>query len=361
MLPCARRWRRCGTRFDLETLEVRSAELTRELQSPSLWTDPPRAIALTREHAGLLEALEGFRALDRRVQALHELQALAAASGDPSLDADLGEEAATLRQDVQRRREARWFDGPHDGASAVLQLQAGAGGREAEAWAALLLRQYLRWAERAGFAVCDLDTLPGEAGLKRVRVTLEGPRAYGWLRRESGVHRLIRVSPFGAGNRLQTSFAAVDVTPVLPPVARTAPAWADIGVDTYRASGPGGQYVNKTESAVRLHHRPSGLVVACQSERSQHRNLATAYERLTQLLTETALADRRAVEAAREAQKSDVAFGHQLRTYALAQSRVTDHRSGYSSGRAEAVLDGDLAPLLEAALAADRGTAGEAR
>jgi peptide chain release factor 2 len=243
------------------------------------------------------------------------------------------------------------FPGEMDSKSAFLDIQAGAGGTEAQDWASMLLRMYLRWADARGFATSVIDQNPGEvAGIKSASVEVDGDYAYGWLRTETGVHRLVRKSPFDSGNRRHTSFASVFVSPVVDDEIRIEINPADIEMDTYRSSGAGGQHVNKTDSAVRLRHLPSGIVVACQSERSQHKNRSTAMKMLKAKLYELEVNKRNAAARVLEDQKTDVGWGHQIRSYVLDQSRVKDLRTGVESGNPSAILDGGLDPFMEASL-----------
>jgi peptide chain release factor 2 len=243
------------------------------------------------------------------------------------------------------------FSGEMDPENAFMDIQSGSGGTEAQDWAEMLLRMYLRWGERHGFATELIEASPGEvAGIKSATVKFEGPYAYGWLRTETGVHRLVRKSPFDSGNRRHTSFAAVFVSPEIADDIDIDINPADLRIDVYRASGAGGQHVNRTESAVRITHAPSGIVVQCQSDRSQHKNKATAMKQLKSKLYELEMQKRRVDQQALEDTKSDIGWGSQIRSYVLDQSRIKDLRTGVEVGNTQAVLDGDLDPFIEASL-----------
>jgi len=256
-----------------------------------------------------------------------------------------------FRKRIEALEFRRMFSGELDDSPAFLDIQSGAGGTEAQDWAEMLLRMYLRWAEDHGFDAEVIEVSPGEvAGIKSATVRLDGSYAYGWMRTETGVHRLVRKSPFDSGNRRHTSFASVFVSPEIDDDIDIEIDPGDLRIDVYRASGAGGQHVNRTESAVRITHLPSNIVVQCQNDRSQHKNKATAMKQLKAKLYEMELQKRRAESAALEDSKADVGWGSQIRSYVLDQSRIKDLRTGVETGNTQAVLDGDLDEFIEASL-----------
>jgi peptide chain release factor 2 len=303
-------------------------------------------VRLSSELADLDSARNGAR------DAL-ELLGMAEAEGDEPTAIELEQERQRLEAAVRRLEFKRMFRGEMDSHNAFLDIQAGAGGTEAQDWAQMLLRMYLKWAVSRGFAAEVIDSQAGEvAGIKSATIEFTGEYAYGWLRTETGVHRLVRKSPFDSGNRRHTSFSSVFVSPEVDDDIAIDLNPADIKMDVYRSSGAGGQHVNKTESAVRLTHGPSGIVVACQGERSQHKNRATAMKMLKAKLYELEVNKRNAAARVLEDTKSDVSWGHQIRSYVLDQSRIKDLRTGVEVGATDKVLDGDLDQFLEASLKA---------
>jgi peptide chain release factor 2 len=292
--------------------------------------------------------------LNRLIQGVHDARELleVAAEEDDQETLDIIEsDLDALETEIAALEFRRMFSGEMDEASAFLDIQAGSGGTEAQDWAEMLLRMYLRWGERHGFRAELIEVSPGEvAGIKSATVKVDGPYAFGWLRTETGVHRLVRKSPFDSGNRRHTSFAAVFVSPEVDDDFEIEINPADLRIDVYRASGAGGQHVNRTESAVRITHAPSGIVVQCQNDRSQHKNRATAMKQLKAKLYELEVQKRNADQQAVEDSKSDIGWGSQIRSYVLDQSRIKDLRTGVETGNTQAVLDGDLDDFIEASL-----------
>ena len=328
-------------------------EVTRELEQPGVWNDADRAQELGRERAKLEEVVHDLDRLSRGLRDAGELLEVAADEADAGAAAEIERDAQKLAADVERLEFQRMFPGKMDSHNAFLDIQAGAGGTEAQDWAAMLLRMYLKWADRHGFKTEVIDQSPGEvAGIKGATISMAGDHAYGWLRTETGVHRLVRKSPFDSGNRRHTSFASVFVSPEVDDDIDIEINPADLRTDVYRSSGAGGQHVNKTESAVRITHVPSGIVVACQSERSQHKNRSTAMKMLKAKLYELEFNKRNAAAKVLEDSKSDVSWGNQIRSYVLDQSRIKDLRTDVEVGNTTAVLDGDLDQFLEASLKA---------
>jgi peptide chain release factor 2 len=318
-----------------------------------VWSNPARAQELGRERARLSADVGEIDRTGKGIGDATELLELAEAENDEATARDIERDAQRLEEGVRHLELRRMFRGEMDAHNAFLDIQAGAGGTEAQDWAQMLLRMYLRWAAARGFSCEVIDSNPGEvAGIKSATVEVKGEYAYGWLRTETGVHRLVRKSPFDSGNRRHTSFASVFVSPEVDDDIEIEINPADLKVDVYRSSGAGGQHVNKTESAVRITHLPSGIVVACQNERSQHKNRSTAMKMLKAKLYELEVNKRNAAAKVLEDSKSDVSWGNQIRSYVLDQSRIKDLRTGVEVGNTGAVLDGALDQFMEASLKA---------
>jgi peptide chain release factor 2 len=326
-------------------------EILRELEQPDIWNNPERAQALGRERAQLESVVVNIRNLDQQLADSRDLLEMADADEDAEAAQAVDQDLSRIVAAVETLEFRRMFSGEMDGSNAFLDIQAGSGGTEAQDWANMLLRMYLRWGERRGFRTEIIELSEGEvAGIKSATVRFDGEYAFGWLRTETGVHRLVRKSPFDSGNRRHTSFAAVFAAPEVDDSIEIDINPADLKVDTYRASGAGGQHVNRTESAIRITHMPSGVVVACQSDRSQHKNRDTAMKQLKAKLYELEMQKRNAQKQAQEDAKSDIGWGSQIRSYVLDQSRIKDLRTGVEVGNTQAVLDGDLDPFIEASL-----------
>ncbi len=323
----------------------------RELADPQVWNDPERAQTLGRERASL-EAV--VLTVDDMTEALGDadgLLALAAEEEDEATAADLVRDLERCEVRVAGLEFRRMFSNPMDDKNAYVDIQAGSGGTEAQDWAEMLLRMYLRWGERRGFKTELLEVSEGEvAGIKSATVHFQGEYCFGWLRTEIGVHRLVRKSPFDSGNRRHTSFASVFVSPEIDDTVEVEINPADLRIDVYRASGAGGQHVNRTESAVRITHNPTNIVVQCQNERSQHKNKDQAMKQLKAKLYEFEMQKRRAAQQIVEDSKSDIGWGSQIRSYVLDQSRIKDLRTNVEIANTQGVLDGNLDPFIEASL-----------
>jgi len=289
--------------------------------------------------------------LEQQLEDAEELLELAREENDSETVATVAEDLQSIEKRVAQLEFRRMFSGEMDANNAYLDIQAGSGGTEAQDWAEMLLRMYLRWGERKGFKTELIEVSPGEvAGIKSATIRFEGDHAFGWLRTETGVHRLVRKSPFDSGNRRHTSFAAVFCSPEIEDDIDIDINPADLRIDVYRASGAGGQHVNRTESAVRITHLPTNTVVQCQNDRSQHKNKATAMKQLKAKLYELEMLKRNAEQQKIEQSKSDIGWGSQIRSYVLDQSRIKDLRTGVETGNTQAVLDGDLDPFIEVSL-----------
>lgn len=345
--------RRSGGFFEYDSKKERLEEVTRELEDAAVWSNPDRAQELGKERSRLESTLAAVDRASTAVTEAEELLELAEAEDDEATAREIESGLPAIEAQVRGLELKRMFRGEMDSHNAYMDIQAGAGGTEAQDWAQMLMRMYIKWAAARGFECEVLDSNPGEvAGIKSATLGFRGENAYGWLRTETGVHRLVRKSPFDAGNRRHTSFASVFVSPEIDDDIQIEINPADIEMDVYRSSGAGGQHVNKTESAVRIRHLPSGIVVACQQERSQHKNRDKAMKMLKAKLYELEVNKRNAAAKVLEDSKSDVSWGHQIRSYVLDQSRIKDLRTNVEIGNTAAVLDGAIDPFLEASLKA---------
>jgi peptide chain release factor 2 len=335
--------------FDPDALAQRVALLESELGEPGLWDDQARAASISAEHARLTRRLERYQRLQREYDDATELLAM-----DGELENEIETSLQPIRRELERLQEDALFTGDYDAGDAVVTIHAGTGGTDAQDWTEVLLRMYLRWAEGRGFAVELIEASPGEeAGLKSATFTVRGENAYGILKAERGVHRLVRLSPFDQAHRRHTSFAQVIVAPLLGDEGQVEVDESDLRIDTYRASGAGGQHVNKTDSAVRITHVPTGIVVQCQNERSQASNKQTAMRILRSRLAELREEEREAELARERGAAQDIGFGSQIRSYVLhPYQQVTDHRTDLKVGNAQGVLDGDLEGFIHAYLLA---------
>src|ERR687896_1726878 len=336
--------------FDPDALATRVSELEARMGQPGFWNDQRAAAEISAEHARLNRRLERYRQLQRDYEDARELFSL-----DGELEGEIRSQVVPLRRELDRLQEEALFTGEYDAGDAVVTIHSGEGGTDAQDWAEMLLRMYLRWAERRGFRVELLEASPGEeAGLKSATFTVTGENAYGTLKAERGVHRLVRLSPFDQAHRRHTSFAQVVVSPLIADEAQVEIDEADLRIDTYRASGAGGQHVNKTDSAVRITHLPTGIVVQCQNERSQSANKQTAMRILRSRLAELQLEEREAELARERGAAVDTGFGGAaIRSYVLHPYQlVKDHRTEHEVGNAQGVLDGDLDGFVRAYLLA---------
>ncbi len=342
-----------GGIFDWDTAKTRLDKLNARVEDPNLWNNPQNAQKIMRERQHLESSITAYSNLEHSLDdniALIEL-------GEEEQDEDVVAEAEgalkDLLKEAQKREVETLLSGEADANDTYLEINAGAGGTESQDWAQMLMRMYMRWSEAKGYKVEFIGSSPGEeAGIKSANLLIKGTNAYGWLKTESGVHRLVRISPFDSNARRHTSFASVWVYPVIDDTIEIDVNESDCRIDTYRASGAGGQHVNTTDSAVRITHEPTGIVVQCQNERSQHKNRATAWSMLRARLYELELKKREEEAQAQESQKSEIGWGYQIRSYVLQPYQmVKDLRTGIESGNPNAVLDGELDAFMEAALA----------
>ena len=359
-----RRWLAARDYLKIDDRRARHEELSVAAADPDLWSNQDHAREVTTEMGRLGTDLDSFDALrasldDAAVLAEFSREALASGEADWSLLNELSETVSAISAQITALETQSLFSGPYDENDAIVELHAGAGGTDAQDWTEMLLRMYMRWAERRGFAIeVDEATEGQEAGLLSATFIVKGRFAYGWLGAERGVHRLVRISPFDSQARRQTSFASMEITPLLEDDSEVEIEEKDIRIDTFRASGAGGQHINKTDSAVRITHLPTNIVVSCQNERSQHQNRDRAMQILAAKLAERARAQRQAELDALSGNRGDNAWGSQIRSYVQAPYQlVKDHRTDFETGNVEAVLDGDLDGFMEAELRRQRSRA----
>ncbi len=333
---------------------MRLEELNALAEDPDLWSDPANAQKLMRERTKLDDAIKAVSTIETDLSDTLEILELAELDGDSDMENEAVEQLSTLATAAKKAELQALLSGEADGNDTYIEIHSGAGGTESQDWANMLLRMYARWAEQRGFKVETVQYMPGEeAGIKSATLLVKGEDAYGWMKTESGVHRLVRISPYDSNARRHTSFASVWVYPVIDDSIDIEINDADLKVDTYRASGAGGQHVNTTDSAIRITHQPSGIVVQCQNQRSQHKNRAEAMSMLKARLYEEELRRREEEANAVNAQKTEIGWGHQIRSYVMQPYQmVKDLRTGEESGQPDKVLDGDLDPFMAAALAA---------
>jgi peptide chain release factor 2 len=342
----------CGGIFDVDAKRLRLTELEARMSEPGFWSDQQKAQGVVQEVKGLKSWIEPFDALSGRVDGALDLEEMLASDPDEAMDAELGSELEAIDKAVEEFRLRSLLSGPDDFRDAQVEIAAGAGGTEAQDWAEMLLRMYTRWAERKGYGIEILDMSEGEeAGIKGAVIEIKGPYAFGFLKAESGVHRLVRISPFDSQARRHTSFASVFIYPVVDETINIEIRDEDLKIDVYRASGAGGQHVNKTSSAVRITHIPSGVVTASQQERSQHKNKQTALKMLKNRLYQIEAQKQADKKAEMDANKSDVSFGSQIRSYVFQPyTMVNDHRTELKIPDVQKVMDGDIDPFIEAFL-----------
>ncbi|MDR3477926.1 MAG: peptide chain release factor 2 [Gammaproteobacteria bacterium] len=337
--------------LDVENKRERLFEVQRELEDPAIWNNPEKAQTLGRERVQLETVVDSIQVIETGLSDSEELFEMAVQENDEGAVQEIVAELDNITKTIEKLEFQRMFSGEMDENNAYMDVQSGSGGTEAQDWANILLRMYLRWGERHGFHTELIEVSAGDvAGIKSATIKFTGPYAFGWMRTETGVHRLVRKSPFDSGNRRHTSFASVFVSPEIDDSIDIDINPADLRTDTYRASGAGGQHVNRTDSAVRITHIPSGIVVQSQSDRSQHKNRATCMSQLRAKLYEMEMQKRRSKQDEQEATKMDITWGSQIRSYVLDMSRIKDLRTGIEVANTQAVLDGDLDKFIEASL-----------
>ena len=333
----------CGGIFDYDTKQERLTEVVQLLENPAVWDDAKRAQELGKERRTLETIVDTLKKLDRSLHDSADLFEMAKDEGDDATLESVAADAEAVEKTVAEMEFRRMFSHPMDPNNCFIDIQSGSGGTEAQDWASMLMRMYVRYCERKGFKVEILEESAGEvAGLKSATLKISGDYAFGYLRTETGVHRLVRKSPFDSGNRRHTSFSSVFIYPEVDDSIEVEINPSDLRIDTFRASGAGGQHINKTDSAIRITHLPTNVVVQCQSDRSQHKNRAEAMSMLKARLYELELRKRNEEKQAMEDTKTDIGWGHQIRSYVLDQSRIKDLRTNYEVGNTQGVLDGDL-------------------
>ncbi|MFC4655748.1 MULTISPECIES: peptide chain release factor 2 [Rheinheimera] len=339
--------------LDFDSKKEKLEEVSRELEDSAVWNHPEKAQALGKERSALEQIVGTIEKLEQGLEDVAGLVELAVEAEDEDTFIEAQQELADLQSQLELLEFRRMFSGQHDPSDCYLDIQAGSGGTEAQDWASMLMRMYLRWGEAKGFNPELYEVTDGDvAGIKGCTIKFTGEYAYGWLRTETGVHRLVRKSPFDSGNRRHTSFASVFVSPEIDDDIEIEINPADLRIDTYRASGAGGQHVNRTDSAVRITHIPTNIVVQCQNDRSQHKNRDNAFKQLRAKLYEFELQKQNAEKQALEDTKSDIGWGSQIRSYVLDDSRIKDLRTGVETRNTQQVLDGDLDRFIEASLKA---------
>ena len=344
---------RLGGTFDVDSKEKEILEIENQLLEKEIWSDIEKSTDLNKRKTFLEKSLATYKDSLNKLSDNKLLLDMALEEDDQTTIKQISDEILEIKPSIENLEFTKMFSGKMDSSNAFVDIQSGSGGTEAQDWADMLLRMYLKWAESKGFSVTITESSPGEvAGIKSSSILIEGDYAYGWLRSETGVHRLVRKSPFDSGNRRHTSFASVFISPEVDDSIEININKADIRTDTYRASGAGGQHVNKTDSAVRLTHIPSGVVAQSQSDRSQHKNKENALKQLKSKLYELELQKQNEEQQILEDSKSDIGWGSQIRSYVLDQSRIKDLRTNHETGNTSAVLDGDLDDFMKSSLKA---------
>jgi peptide chain release factor 2 len=350
-----------GGFFDWDNALLKLEELNALSEDPDLWNDADKAQKLMKERNGLAAKIDMVRGIEQELQDNIELIELAEMEGDQSVLNEAESALKSLKDQTDRQQLHNLLSGEADHCSAYLEINAGAGGTESQDWASMLMRQYMRWAQRKGYVLSVMDRHDGEeAGIKSVSLKIEGDMAYGWLRAENGVHRLVRISPFDSNAKRHTSFASISVSPVIDDTIEVVVEDKDLRIDTYRSQGAGGQHVNTTDSAVRITHIPTGIVAACQSGRSQHQNKDLAMSMLRARLYEAEVQRREQEKAKAHGMKTDIGWGHQIRSYVLhPYQMVKDLRTNFETSNTSGVMDGDIDGFLEAYLSFMQGNASE--